>query len=64
MFKLHNLCQRGGELGDWIRKVKGLRSINRFLQNSHGDVKYSIGNIVNSIVITVWCQVGPGNIRG
>ena len=24
--------------------VRGLRSPNRLLQNSHGDVKYSIGN--------------------
>ena len=46
------------------KKVRGLRSTNWQLQNSHGDVKYSIGNIVNSIVITVWCQVGTGNIGG
>ena len=26
--------------------VRGLRSTNRHLQNSHGDVKYSIGNEV------------------
>ena len=25
-------------------EVKGLRSTNRQLQNSHGDVKYSTGN--------------------
>ena len=25
-------------------EVRGLRSTNRKLQNSHGDVKYSIGN--------------------
>ena len=25
-------------------EVKGLRSTNRQLQNSHGDIKYSIGN--------------------
>ena len=24
--------------------MRGLRSTNRWLQNSHGDVKYSIGN--------------------
>lgn len=28
------------------------------LQNSNGDVKYTIVNIDNNIVITVWCQVG------
>lgn len=27
------------------------------LQNSHGEVKYSLGNTVNNIVITVWCWV-------
>ena len=31
-------CRRMGE------EVRGLRSTNRWLQNSHGDVKYSIGN--------------------
>ena len=25
-------------------EVRGLRSTNRWLQNSHGDVQYSIGN--------------------
>ena len=25
-------------------EVRGIRSTNRYLQNSHGDVKYSIGN--------------------
>ena len=25
-------------------EVRGLRSTNRQLQNSHGDVKYSVGN--------------------
>ena len=27
-------------------EVRGLRSTNRLFQNSHGDVKYSIGNEV------------------
>ena len=27
-------------------EVRGLRSTNRKLQNSHGDVKYSIGNAI------------------
>ena len=30
-----------GEMGEELR---GLRSTHRQLQNSHGDVKYSIGN--------------------
>ena len=35
-----------------MKKVKGL-SINWQLQNSHGDVKYSIGKIVIKTVITM-----------
>ena len=31
-------CGRMGE------EMRGLRSTNRQLQNSHGDLKYSIGN--------------------
>ena len=34
-----------------MKKVKELRSTNWLSQNSHGDVKYSIGNIVNNILI-------------
>ena len=44
-------CQMGEGLGRWMKKVKGLRSTNWQLQNSHGDVKYSIGNIVSNTVI-------------
>ena len=47
-------CQMGGWLGGWVKKVKELRSTNWLLQNSHGDVKYSIGNIVSNIVITIY----------
>lgn len=36
-----------------VEKVKGLRSTDAELQNSHGDVKSSIGNRVNK-VITVY----------
>ena len=32
--------------------MEGLRSTNWQLQNSHRDVKYSIGNIANDIFIT------------
>ena len=35
-------------------EVRGLRSTNWQLQNIHGDVKYSIGNIVSNIVMTVY----------
>ena len=37
-----------------IKKLKGLRSTNWLLKNSHGDVQYSIGNIVNNILITMY----------
>ena len=36
-----------------MKKVMKLRSTNWYLQNSHGDVKYSTGNRVNSIVINM-----------
>ena len=36
-----------------MKKGKGLRSTNWQLQNSHGDIKYSLGNIVNTIVMTI-----------
>ena len=41
--------------------MRGLKSTNRWLQNSHGDVKYSIGNGVNKVRICMthgheqWC---------
>ena len=34
----------GGEFGEMSEEVRGLRSTNRLLQNSHGYVKFSIGN--------------------
>ena len=37
-------CQMGGGLRGVGEEVRGLISTNRQLQNSHGDVKYSIGN--------------------
>ena len=33
--------ERGVGIGE---EVRGLRSTNRYLQNNHGDIKYSIGN--------------------
>ena len=57
-------CQRRGELGGWGKKVNGLRNTNWYIQNSHGDTKYRIGNIVNIIVITMygarWVLKTPG----
>ena len=47
-------------------KMRRLRSTNWKLQNSHGDVKYCIGNIVNNIVITMdgvrWVVVLSGRL--
>ena len=37
-------CQMGVGYGRMGEEVRGLRSTNRQSQNSHGDVKYSIGN--------------------
>ena len=34
----------GGGYGGMDEEVRGLRSTNRWLQNSHGDVQYSIRN--------------------
>lgn len=34
-------------------KGEGLRSTNRQLHNSHGNVKYSIENIANNITIVL-----------
>ena len=36
-----------------MKKVKGLRSTDWWLQNCHGDIKNGIENIVNNIVITM-----------
>ena len=47
-------CQKGKGLGGWVKKVKELRSTNWQLQNSHGDIKDSIGDIVNNILITMY----------
>ena len=41
-------------VGDWVETGKGLRSTNWLLQSSHGDVKYSIGNIINNILVTMY----------
>ena len=43
-----------GGMERWVKKVKGLRRTNWLLQNRHGYIKYSIGNIVNNILITMY----------
>ena len=47
------IVARGEGLGGLGEKVKGLGSSSWFLQNSHRDVKYSIGNTVSNSVITM-----------
>ena len=46
-------CQMGAGLGDWVTKLKGWRSTDWQLQNSHADVKCSAGNRVKIVVITM-----------
>ena len=41
----------GGRGQGMAEEVRGLRRTNRQLQNSHGDVKYSIGNGVTKELI-------------
>lgn len=37
-----------------MKKVRGLKSTNWLLQNSHGDINYSIGNIVKKSQIVLY----------
>ena len=39
-------CQMGGGCEEMGEEVRGLRSTNRELQNSHGDIKDGVGNEV------------------
>ena len=51
-------------MGNWVKKVKGLRSTDWQLENSHGDVKVQRRNIVGNTVITTdgvrWVLEIPG----
>ena len=47
-----------------MKKVKGLRITNWQLQNSHADIKYSIGGIFNNIAITMYGTRGALEISG
>ena len=53
--------QMRGECGGMGEEMRGLRSTNRLLHNSHRDVKYSIGNGVSEELIHMthehgrWC---------
>ena len=53
--KMHKLRILGeSRLGDWVKKVKGLRRTTWCLYSSHRHVKYNIGNIVNNTLITMY----------
>ena len=54
----------GSGVGGLGEKIKGSRSTDWELKDSHTGVKYSTGNMVTNIVITVWCHLGAGNIGG
>ena len=41
-------------MGNWVRKVKELRSTDLYFQNSVEEVKYSIGHIINNIVVSMY----------
>ena len=43
----------GGAYGGVGEEVRGLRSTNWYLKNSHGDVKYNIRNGVAKELITL-----------
>ena len=43
----------GGVGEGWVKRVERLRSKNCQLQKQPEDVKYSIGNVANNIVITM-----------
>ena len=47
------MVPEGRGLGRLGAKGEGIERY-RQLQNSHGDVKYSIGNIINNVVITMY----------
>lgn len=40
--------------GGWGEKVKGLRTPDQQLQNSHRDVKYGVGNRVSTIIVATY----------
>ena len=60
----------GKGLEGWVKKVKGLRSTNWSLQNSHGEVKYNIGNTALSMsqccedCLIEWVGLGEGDKGG
>ena len=58
------MVARGEKGWGLSKKGEGIRSTNWQSQNSHRDIKYSIENIVNDTVITVWCHVGTGTTGG
>ena len=53
------MVPRGEGTGGLGKKVRGLRSTNWWLQNSHEDVKYRIKNTDNNVVI-IMCGIRWG----
>ena len=57
-------CQRGGGAEDRVKKMKGLRSADRKLQNNSGDLKDGLGNTVINVVVIMcgasWVLELPG----
>ena len=53
-----------GGLGGQEKKDKGLRGTDWQLKNSQGNVKYSIGNVVNNIVITIYSARWEQDLSG
>ena len=40
--------------GSWVKKGDGIKRYKWHLGNSHGDVKYSVEDIVSNFVITIY----------
>ena len=51
-------------MGASVKKVKGLRNTNWWLQNSHRDVKFSIRDIDNNIVTIYGARWVHGLLKG
>lgn len=52
-FTLWSLLDLWEGFGGQVKKAKGLRNTNLYFQNSHGDVKYSLRNIINDVITIV-----------
>ena len=48
------VLQTDGRPRDWVARVKGGRGTDGWLQNSRGDGKCSVGNVVNNVAVTLY----------